>query len=65
MSVFEVKVFECSQAESPLVISVPHDGALIPEDIRANMTPAFQNSSDRDYLISEVFDFVFSSPFLV
>ena len=57
MSIFELKVFECTQAESPLVISVPHDGALIPDDIRANMTPAFQNSSDRDYLISEVFDF--------
>jgi N-formylglutamate deformylase len=53
-----MKVFELSKAESPLVISVPHDGALIPDDILATMNPMVLGSTDRDYLIGEVFDFV-------
>jgi len=50
-------IFELRQEESPLVISVPHDGALIPDDIQSSMNPEVLGSSDRDYLISEVFDF--------
>jgi N-formylglutamate deformylase len=52
-----VSVFELKQAESPLVISVPHDGALIPDDIRQGMTPEAFAATDRDLLISEVFAF--------
>ena len=40
-----------------MVISVPHDGALIPEDIRATMHAGVLDSTDRDLLISEVFAF--------
>lgn len=54
---FELKIFELKRADSPLVISVPHDGALIPDDILSVMNPDVINSSDRDYLIGEVFDF--------
>lgn len=52
-----MSVFELRQAHSPLVISVPHDGALIPDEIQARMNPAVMDSTDRDLLISEVFDF--------
>ena len=52
-----MKIFELTTADSPLVISVPHDGALIPDDILAAMNPAVIGSTDRDYLIGEVFDF--------
>ncbi len=52
MSVFDLKL-----ADSPLVVSVPHDGALIPDDIKATMTDAVLDSTDRDYLIAQVFDF--------
>lgn len=52
-----MSLFDLNSAESPLVISVPHDGALIPDDILSVMNPAVLNSSDRDYLIGEVFEF--------
>lgn len=52
-----MSIFELTAAESPLVISVPHDGALIPDEIMASMNAGILNSSDRDYLIGEVFDF--------
>ncbi len=52
-----MSVFELKQADSPLVISVPHDGALIPDEILHGMNAAVMNSSDRDYLISDVFEF--------
>ncbi len=52
-----MKFFELKQADSPLVISVPHDGALIPEDIQLNMNPSVLDSSDRDYLVNDVFEF--------
>lgn len=52
-----MSVFELRQETSPLVISVPHDGALIPDDVLGLMNPAVLDSTDRDYLISEVFEF--------
>jgi N-formylglutamate deformylase len=52
-----MSVFELKQADSPLVISVPHDGAMIPDEILHVMNAAVLNSSDRDYLISDVFEF--------
>jgi N-formylglutamate deformylase len=57
MSIIDLNIFELQQAASPLVISVPHDGALIPDDVLATMNPAILDSTDRDYLIGEVFDF--------
>ncbi|MGJ8664483.1 MAG: N-formylglutamate amidohydrolase [Marinicella sp.] len=50
-------LFELIQAKSPLVISVPHDGALIPDDILDTMNQKIIGSSDRDLLIDEVFEF--------
>ena len=57
MPIVDLKPFELKQSDSPLVISVPHDGALIPDEILAVMNPDILNSSDRDYLINEVFEF--------
>jgi len=52
-----MSLFELKQSDSPLVISVPHDGALIPEDILVTMNADVINSTDRDYLIGDVFEF--------
>lgn len=52
-----MSVFELNQVDSPLVISVPHDGALIPDDLHSLMNPAVLGSSDRDLLIDQVFSF--------
>lgn len=50
-------VFELAVADSPLVISVPHDGALIPEAIQKNMHDYALDTPDRDSGISAVFEF--------
>ncbi len=57
MPIVDINPFELTEVDSPLVISVPHDGALIPDDILSVMNPDIINSSDRDYLIGEVFNF--------
>ncbi len=52
-----MSIFELRQEKSPLVISVPHDGGLIPDDILQTINPEVINSTDRDYLIDQVFEF--------
>jgi len=52
-----MNLFEIKQVDSPLVISVPHDGAMIPDEMVSVMNPAVLNSTDRDYLIGDVFEF--------
>lgn len=50
-------LFELRQQNSPLVISVPHDGALIPEEIKESMHDYAKDTPDRDTGISAVFEF--------
>ncbi len=52
-----MSLFDLKTADSPLVISVPHDGALIPESIKAKLYPQFWDTPDRDQGICEVFEF--------
>ncbi len=53
----KASVFELKQADSPLVISVPHDGALIPEVIQKTMHDYALDTPDRDTGIAQVFEF--------
>ena len=50
-------IFDLTTSDSPLVISVPHDGALIPETIQKNMHGYALDTPDRDTGISAVFEF--------
>lgn len=50
-------IFDLKEADSPLVISVPHDGALIPEAIQKTMHDYALETPDRDTGISAVFEF--------
>ncbi|WP_179952226.1 N-formylglutamate amidohydrolase [Marinicella rhabdoformis] len=50
-------IFDLTTSDSPLVISVPHDGALIPETIQKNMHGYALDTPDRDTGISSVFEF--------
>ncbi len=49
----------CSRHDGalPLVISVPHDGVHIPDDIRTRMTPAGLAVPDTDWHVAELYDF--------
>jgi N-formylglutamate deformylase len=42
---------------SPVLISVPHDGALIPDKIANNMHEFAKNTPDRDIFVSQLFNF--------
>jgi N-formylglutamate deformylase len=50
-------VYAFSQGDSPLLISVPHDGRLIPDDQRARMTEAGLAIPDTDWHVAELYDF--------
>ncbi|WP_395377161.1 N-formylglutamate deformylase [Marinicella sp. W31] len=52
-----MSVFELTQGQSPLLISIPHDGGHIPAAIMKSMHAYAHNTPDRDLLISEVFNF--------
>jgi N-formylglutamate deformylase len=55
MSVHESYSFQ--RGDLPLLLSVPHDGRDIPEDLRARMTPAGLDIPDTDWHVARLYDF--------
>ena len=45
------------EGDSPLLISVPHDGVHIPADVGARMTPEGLAVPDTDWHVAELYDF--------
>ena len=52
-----IDVFSFSEGESPLLISVPHDGIHLPHDMRARMSPAAVALPDTDWHVAELYSF--------
>ncbi len=52
-----IGVFNHYDGTLPLVISVPHDGVHIPEDIRTRMTSIGASVPDTDWHVAELYDF--------
>ena len=52
-----IDVFSFSEGESPLLISVPHDGIHLPRDMRARMSPAAVALPDTDWHVAELYSF--------
>ena len=50
-------VFSFHEGISPLLISVPHDGTKLPEDIRERMTPAGAAVPDTDWHVAKLYSF--------
>ena len=50
-------VFAFTQGDSPLLVSVPHDGRLIPHEQRARMTAAGLAIPDTDWHVAALYDF--------
>ena len=42
---------------SPILISVPHDGTIIPDDMAANMHEYALKTPDRDFFVAQLFSF--------
>lgn len=51
-------VYRFSAGESPLLVSVPHDGRAIPDDIAATITDAGRAIPDTDWHVAQLYDFV-------
>lgn len=45
------------QAETPLLVSIPHMGTYVPPDIRARLTPTAQALPDTDWHLDRLYDF--------
>ncbi|MBP1474414.1 N-formylglutamate deformylase [Frateuria sp. MAH-13] len=48
-------IFRLDQGTAPLLISLPHDGSQIPEDIAARMHPAARRSPDTDWHVTRLY----------
>lgn len=53
-------VYQFSLGDAPLLISVPHDGRDIPEDIELRMTDAGRQIPDTDWHVAKLYDFASS-----
>lgn len=51
-------VYRYYDGELPLLISVPHDGRLIPGEVRERMTRAGRDIPDTDWHVGQLYDFV-------
>lgn len=52
-----MSVFKLNIGTSPIIISIPHDGERIPNNIKLKMHDYAHKTPDRDRLISKIFDF--------
>ena len=50
-------VFSVHRGTAPLLISLPHDGSLIPDALAARMTPEARRAPDTDWHVSRLYTF--------
>ena len=50
-----MEIFHLDQGSAPLLISLPHDGSYIPDDIAARMHPAARRSPDTDWHVARLY----------
>jgi N-formylglutamate deformylase len=51
-----MNTFTLHQGRAPLLISLPHDGSFIPEDIAARLQPAARRSPDTDWHVGRLYE---------
>jgi N-formylglutamate deformylase len=50
-------IFTLHRGTTPLLVSLPHDGTALPDDIAARMTPAARRVPDTDWHVSRLYAF--------
>ncbi|MGH8033212.1 MAG: N-formylglutamate deformylase [Luteimonas sp.] len=50
-------IFHLHRGSAPLLISIPHDGAHVPDDIAARLTDAARRVPDTDWHVARLYDF--------
>ncbi len=53
----KLDVFEFETGTIPLLVSFPHIGTLVPEDIKNQFTPAGLQLADTDWFVDQLYDF--------
>ena len=52
-----MEVFTLHQGHAPLLVSLPHDGIALPEDLANRMTPEARGVPDTDWFVGRLYDF--------
>lgn len=50
-------IFSLHRGTSPLLISLPHDGIALPEELAGRLTPEARGVPDTDWFVSRLYDF--------
>ncbi|KAA2285776.1 N-formylglutamate deformylase [Arenimonas fontis] len=50
-------ILSLHRGELPLLVSLPHDGSLIPPELAARMQPAARSAPDTDWFVSRLYGF--------
>ena len=50
-------IYSFREADYPLLVSIPHNGLAIPEEISATMTEVGKSSRDTDWFLDRLYDF--------
>lgn len=54
----EAKVFELTEYDSPIIVSIPHNGQFIPHDVLKTMQATALDSHDTDWYLSQLYGFL-------
>src|SRR5580765_6798903 len=52
-----METFRLHCGTSPLFVSLPHDGTLLPDDVSARLTPSARRVPDTDWHVSRLYAF--------
>lgn len=52
-----METFTLHQGSAPLLVSLPHDGTRVPDDIAARLAPSARGVPDTDWHVSRLYDF--------
>lgn len=52
-----METFSLHRGTTPLLVSLPHDGTALPDDIAARLTPSARRVPDTDWHVARLYDF--------
>ncbi|MRX27001.1 N-formylglutamate amidohydrolase [Kangiella sp. HZ709] len=58
LTIEEPAVFKLTEYDSPLIVSIPHNGQLIPHYVLKTMLPSALDSRDTDWYLSQLYSFL-------
>lgn len=47
-----METFALHRGSAPLLVSLPHDGSALPDDVRERLTPSAQRTPDTDWHVA-------------